>query len=92
MKISAHDSASPADDGQLIDTSRCQNHRANRRSLPVIWLALLYIPFGVATFLAGTRYFGFMNHGFDVLAGAAIGTVTAWIGFRWVYPPVLCVS
>jgi len=49
---------------------------------------LLYIPLGLAIFIAGTRYFDFRNHGFDVLAGAAIGSVTAYFGFR-IYHPLL---
>ena len=55
---------------------------------PVLFLLLPYIPLGLAIFIAGTRYFDFRNHGFDVLAGAAIGIATAWFGFRWYHPPV----
>jgi membrane-associated phospholipid phosphatase len=49
-------------------------------------LLLPYIPLGLAIFIAGTRYFDFRNHGFDVLAGAAIGSVTAYFGFRTYHP------
>ena len=49
---------------------------------PVYLLPLPYVPLGLAIFLAGTRYFDFRNHGFDVLAGSAVGTITAWFGFR----------
>jgi membrane-associated phospholipid phosphatase len=45
-----------------------------------------YIPLGLAIFIAGTRYFDFRNHGFDVLAGAAIGSITAYVGFRIYHP------
>lgn len=53
---------------------------------PAYLLLLPYIPFGLAIFIAGTRYFDFTNHGFDVLAGTAIGTCTARLGFRWYIP------
>jgi membrane-associated phospholipid phosphatase len=49
---------------------------------PAYKLLLPYVPLGVATFIAGTRYFDFRNHGFDVLAGAVIGFITSWLGFR----------
>src|SRR5580658_4078726 len=55
---------------------------------PAFLLPLPYIPLGLAIFIAGTRYFDFRNHGFDVLAGAAAGTATAWLGFRWYHPPL----
>ena len=58
-------------------------------AFPVFYLLLPYIPLGLAIFIAGTRYFDFRNHGFDVLVGAAIGTITAWFGFR-LYHPALC--
>lgn len=51
-------------------------------TFPVYMLLLPYVPLGLAIFIAGTRYFDFRNHGFDVLAGAVIGSVTAYIGFR----------
>jgi len=53
---------------------------------PVYLLLLPYTPLGLAIFIAGTRYFDFKNQGFDVLAGAAIGSVTASLGFRMYHP------
>jgi hypothetical protein len=55
-------------------------------TFPVYMLLLPYIPLGLAIFIAGTRYFDFRNHGFDVLAGAFIGSVTASFGFRMYHP------
>ena len=55
---------------------------------PAYLLPLAYIPLGLAIFIAGTRYFDFRNHGFDVLAGSAVGTTTAWFGFRLYHPPL----
>ncbi len=55
---------------------------------PAYLLPLPYVPLGLAIFIAGTRYFDFRNHGFDVLAGCAVGTTTAWLGFRLYHPPL----
>lgn len=51
-------------------------------------LPLPYVPLGLAIFIAGTRYFDFRNHGCDVLAGSAVGTITSWWAFRMYHPPV----
>jgi hypothetical protein len=53
---------------------------------PAYMLLLPYVPLGLAIFIAGTRYFDFRNHGFDVLAGTATGSVTAYVGFRMYHP------
>lgn len=55
---------------------------------PAYLLPLPYVPLGLAIFLAGTRYFDFRNHGLDVLVGSAVGTTTAWFGFRLYHPPL----
>jgi hypothetical protein len=49
---------------------------------PTFLLILPYMSFGLAIFIAGTRYFDFRNHGIDVLAGAAAGTASASFAFR----------
>ena len=56
---------------------------------PVVLLPLPYISLGLAIFIAGTRYFDFRNHGFDVLTGSTVGMITAWFGFRLYHPPVV---
>ena len=68
--------------------SRGREAAAAATAPPVFLLLLPYVPLGLAIFIAGTRCFDFRNHGFDVLAGAAVGTVTAWLGFRWYHPPL----
>ena len=55
---------------------------------PAYLLPLPCAPLGLAIFLAGTRFFDFRNHGIDVLAGSAVGTTTAWFGFRLHHPPL----
>ena len=51
---------------------------------PTYFLILPYLSFGLAIFIAGTRYFDFRNHGSDVFAGAAGGTASGSFAF-WVY-------
>jgi hypothetical protein len=51
---------------------------------PTFLIILPYVSLGLAIFIAGTRYFDFRNHGFDVLAGAAAGTASASFAF-WLY-------
>lgn len=53
-----------------------------RRPLPTFLLIAPYLSLGLAIFIAGTRYFDFRNHGFDVLAGAAAGIASASFSFR----------
>ena len=81
------------EDGEMLlqGDDRAMGQPTQRREAaapPAFLLLLPYIPFGLAIFIAGTRYFDFRNHGFDVLAGAAAGTATAWLGFRWYHPPL----
>lgn len=56
---------------------------------PMLYLLPLpYVPLGLAVFISGTRYFDFTNHGFDVIAGAVVGVVAAWFGFRLYHGPL----
>lgn len=71
-------------DGGVAKPPPCQESAVP----PVYLLILPYVPLGLAIFIAGTRYFDFTNHGFDVLAGVAVGTGTAWFGFRLYHPPL----
>jgi hypothetical protein len=56
---------------------------------PVYLLALPLVPIGVAIYITSTRYFQFMHHGFDLIAGSLIGILTAWFSFRFYHSPVL---
>jgi membrane-associated phospholipid phosphatase len=83
----------PSEDGEMLlqGENRATGHPSRHREAaapPAFLLPLPYVPLGLAIFIAGTRYFDFRNHGFDVLAGAAVGTTTAWFGFRWYHPPL----
>lgn len=71
-------------DALLPLTDALEQRQAQRAGVrvPIFLLILPCISLGLAIFIAGTRYFDFCNHGFDVFAGAAAGTLTASFAFQ----------
>ncbi|OIW34975.1 hypothetical protein CONLIGDRAFT_567963 [Coniochaeta ligniaria NRRL 30616] len=55
---------------------------------PLYLLLLCAIPFFAAIFIASSRWFDFRHHGFDILFGFVIGTVTAFFAFRYYHLPI----
>lgn len=55
---------------------------------PVYLLVIAIIPFFASIYIASTRYSDFRHHGFDILFGYAIGTVTAIFAFRFYHLPL----
>lgn len=55
---------------------------------PVYLLVFAIIPFFASVYIASTRYSDFRHHGFDILFGYLIGTVTAIFAFRWYHLPI----
>lgn len=55
---------------------------------PLYLLLLCVIPFFGAVFIASSRWFDFRHHGFDILFGFFIGTVTAFFSFRYYHLPI----
>ncbi|KAK8055805.1 lipid phosphate phosphatase 3 [Apiospora rasikravindrae] len=55
---------------------------------PIYLLAITCIPFFLAIFIASSRWFDFRHHGFDILFGFIIGTITAWFAFRYYHLPI----
>ncbi|KAK9794469.1 putative PAP2 superfamily-domain-containing protein [Seiridium cardinale] len=55
---------------------------------PVYLLVLTLLPFFLAIFIASSRWFDFRHHGFDILFGFIIGTITAWFAFRYYHLPI----
>ncbi len=51
-------------------------------------LLISVLPSFVALFIAIARWFDFRHHGFDILFGLGIGTVTAFFSFRYYHLPV----
>ncbi|KAI1811146.1 acid phosphatase/Vanadium-dependent haloperoxidase [Poronia punctata] len=55
---------------------------------PVYLLLLAILPFFLAVFIASSRWFDFRHHGFDILFGFIIGTITAFFAFRYYHMPI----
>ncbi|KAF8867063.1 PAP2-domain-containing protein [Acephala macrosclerotiorum] len=55
---------------------------------PVYLLVIAAIPFFLAIYISSTRYSDFRHHGFDILFGFFIGTVTAIFAFRFYHLPI----
>lgn len=55
---------------------------------PVYLLVLVIIPFFASIYIASTRWSDFRHHGFDILFGYFIGTVTAIFAFRYYHLPL----
>jgi membrane-associated phospholipid phosphatase len=55
---------------------------------PVYLLVFACIPFFTSIYISSTRYSDFRHHGFDILFGFFIGTVTAIFSFRWYHLPI----
>lgn len=55
---------------------------------PVYLLVIAIIPFFASVYIASTRYSDFRHHGFDILFGYFIGTVSAFFAFRYYHLPI----
>ncbi|KAI1075062.1 PAP2 superfamily-domain-containing protein [Whalleya microplaca] len=55
---------------------------------PLYLLLLTVLPFFTAIFVASSRWFDFRHHGFDILFGFIIGTITAYFAFRFYHMPI----
>jgi membrane-associated phospholipid phosphatase len=55
---------------------------------PLYLLVVAIIPFFLSIYISSTRYSDFRHHGFDILFGYFIGTVTAVLAFRLYHLPI----
>jgi membrane-associated phospholipid phosphatase len=55
---------------------------------PVYLLVFAIIPLFASIYISSTRYSDFRHHGFDILFGFFIGTVTAAFAFRYYHLPI----
>lgn len=61
----------------------------NQSAAPPVYLLVFAVaPFFAAIYVTSTRYSDFRHHGFDVLFGFFIGTVTAIFAFRYYHLPI----
>ncbi|KAG6008969.1 hypothetical protein E4U21_003521 [Claviceps maximensis] len=69
--------------------SRLQSLRRQAAAPPIYLLAITLAPFCLAIFIAASRWFDFRHHGFDILFGFLIGTITAIYSFRYYHLPIV---
>ncbi|SPQ18985.1 7dfbc7a9-4558-412c-bc42-e8db9461088b [Thermothielavioides terrestris] len=55
---------------------------------PIYLLCIALVPFFTSVFIAGSRWWDFRHHGFDILFGYLIGTITAIFSFRYYHLPI----
>lgn len=71
-----------------LHTATVSAARRQAAAPPLYLLVLAAIPFFGAVFIATSRWFDFRHHGFDILFGFGIGTVTAIFAFRYYHLPL----
>ena len=62
--------------------------RSQAAAPPVYSIVIPLIPICIALYVSSTRYSDFKHHGFDIITGASIGVVVAWLSFRWYHLPI----
>ncbi|RCI11230.1 hypothetical protein L249_7318 [Ophiocordyceps polyrhachis-furcata BCC 54312] len=67
---------------------KIQSLRRQAAAPPIYLLVITLVPFCVAIFIAASRWFDFRHHGFDILFGFLIGTITAVYSFRYYHMPI----
>lgn len=55
---------------------------------PIYLLCIAVVPFFASVFIAGSRWWDFRHHGFDIMFGYLIGTITAIFSFRYYHLPI----
>lgn len=55
---------------------------------PTYLIVPAFLPIAVAIYISSTRYTDFRHRGFDIIIGALVGIITAWVGFRWYHLPI----
>jgi hypothetical protein len=71
---------------QHVQTVSAVRRQAAAPPLYLLFIAVL--PFFGAVFIASSRWFDFRHHGFDILFGFFIGTVTSFFAFRYYHLPI----
>lgn len=55
---------------------------------PIYLLSLVLVPFFLSIFIAGSRWFDYRHHAFDILSGYFIGLVSAIFAFYYYHLPI----
>ncbi|KAJ5618537.1 hypothetical protein N7528_006648 [Penicillium herquei] len=72
-----------------------KNHDDDRTSVrrrgaapPVLLMVLAFFPTCTAFFIAGSRWFNYRHHAFDIIFGSLMGAFFAWVGFNMYHLPI----
>ncbi|KAK5651764.1 hypothetical protein OQA88_11726 [Cercophora sp. LCS_1] len=85
----ANTSSSPVDLKHLSYNNHTVAAVRRQAAAPPLYLLLLAVlPFFGAVFIASSRWFDFRHHGFDILFGFFIGTVSAFFSFYYYHLPI----
>ena len=61
----------------------------NQAAAPPLYLVVIaLIPIAVALFVCVSRYADYRHAGFDIISGAVLGALFAYLGFRWYHMPL----
>ncbi|KAL7628271.1 hypothetical protein AAE478_002470 [Parahypoxylon ruwenzoriense] len=83
------DGIDPATAKQIgVHNSTVLSVRRQAAAPPLYLLFITVLPFFTSIFIASSRWFDFRHHGFDILFGFIIGTITAWFAFRYYHLPI----
>lgn len=55
---------------------------------PIYLLCIAVMPFFGSVFIAGSRWWDYRHHGFDIIFGYLIGTICAFFAFRYYHLPI----
>ncbi|KAF7548024.1 hypothetical protein G7046_g8813 [Stylonectria norvegica] len=73
---------------KVAHSAKVQSLRRQAAAPPVYLLVITLIPFCLAVFIASSRWFDFRHHGFDILFGFIMGTITGIYSFRYYHLPI----
>lgn len=76
----------PVEDQSFADDATSVRRRG--AAPPVYLMLIAFFPTATAAFIAGSRWFNYRHHGFDILFGSALGIFFAWIGFNMYHLPI----
>ncbi|KAJ6100663.1 hypothetical protein N7499_000293 [Penicillium canescens] len=76
----------PVEDQSFADDATSVRRRG--AAPPVYLMLIAFFPTATAAFIAGSRWFNYRHHGFDILSGSAVGIFFAWIGFNMYHLPI----
>lgn len=85
-------SSTRSSDGEAEQFIQHQRHltsiRRQAAAPPIYLLAIMVIPTFLSVFIAGSRWFDFRHHAFDIMFGYLIGIITAVFAFYFYHLPI----